>query len=417
MAADLCRALSKRGATVTHHGTAAGHAPSNAPADITVDWQEGPLRRRLLVEVAKRTDESELTSLVAHLDRAVDAHPAAAIDVLYSGLSTSVRMARFLRDENQRREDLGRPGRLIFLALDRLQEYLDHWVMIPAAEAPPAGLVHAASRWPEFTTDVAAARVLQAALFPRWSDRAAALDAERQRELAIRQERLRKDITGLENRPREKGITGGRAHKALIHLLFFALHEDQQGEESRATRKGFEHYKTTMSEGDRSDYADRTIHPIFQRELCRQKEIERSGLLAQYEYPLWSSWSWRPGSVGFQQSVCENDEFAHDGGDGDLCGLSGLDEAAVGFDQVRVEAAGDEGRHVERGTQPFSSTPDVGSASPAAGLPRARGQPGQGGGLLGIDGAQFGQIDEKREGRVLGDAGDRDEDVEPAHKN
>lgn len=88
------------------------------------------------------------------------------------------------------------------------------------------------------------------------------------------------------------------------------------------------------------------------------------------KYPLWSSWSWRPSSVGFQQSVCENDEFAHDGGDGDLCRLSGLDGAAVGFDQVRVDAAGDEGRHVERSTQPFPPTPDVGSASPPHDLRR-----------------------------------------------
>jgi len=283
VAADLERALSKRGATVKHHGTAAGHAPSSAPADITIDWSERRRRRRLLVEVAKRTDESEFTSLVSHLDSAVSADPKAKIDVLYSGLSTSVRMARFLRNENQRRKDKNLPGRLIFLALDRLQKYLEHWATLPANEAPLTGLTHATDRWSALNTDVDAARVLQAELFPQWTDQASALDAESQRELAVRQERLRKDITGLENRLRELGITGTRAHKALIHLFFFALYEDKRGEDSRASREGFESYKTSMTGGDRKQYADRTIHQIFERQLFHDPDIQHSGLLAQYE--------------------------------------------------------------------------------------------------------------------------------------
>jgi len=101
VAAGFAKALKKRGATVTHHGTSAAHAPATAIADISVDWTDGQVAHRLLVEVAKRNDESEFTSIVEHLNNAVAAEPSVDIHVLYSGLSTSVRMARFLRNENQ----------------------------------------------------------------------------------------------------------------------------------------------------------------------------------------------------------------------------------------------------------------------------------------------------------------------------
>ena len=47
------------------------------------------------------------------------------------------------------------------------------------------------------------------------------------------------------------------------------------------------------------------------------------------------------------QGVSQQDELAHDGGDGDLCGFSGFSELIVFCFQVRVEACGDEGRHVK----------------------------------------------------------------------
>jgi len=141
VARDLDKALRKRGGVVTHHGTASSCAPSTAISDISVDWNEGGTPHRLLVEVAKRNDESEFTSIVEHLNRAVAAEPTVEIDVFYSGLSTSVRMARFLRNENQQRQNDGRRGRIIFLPLNRLQEYLDHWASAPAAAIHCRGLL------------------------------------------------------------------------------------------------------------------------------------------------------------------------------------------------------------------------------------------------------------------------------------
>lgn len=285
VAADLTRAITKRGATVKHHGTSSSHAPSTAPADITVDWLEGTTRHRLLVEVAKRNDESEFTSIVQHLDNAIAADPSTRTDVPYSGLSTSVRMARFLRNENQRRAATGIPGRIVFLALDRLQDYLARWASVPTPAYPLVGLRRAVDRWADFATDVAAAQVFQVELFPDWSDKAFELDAAQQRELAIRQERLRKDIVALENKLREKGVTGQRAHKFLIYLFFLALYEDKLGTGSRATSDGFKAYKKTISPKDKADaeYRDRTVHHLFQTQIAYDPEVILSRLLDQYE--------------------------------------------------------------------------------------------------------------------------------------
>lgn len=125
VASDLDRALAKRGAIVKHHGTPASHAPSTAPADITVEWGKGKSKNVLLVEVALRSDESEFTPLVEHLERAILLFPGASVNVLYAGRSTSTRMARFIRNFNKERFEKGKPGRIVYLALNYLQEFLE----------------------------------------------------------------------------------------------------------------------------------------------------------------------------------------------------------------------------------------------------------------------------------------------------
>ncbi|WP_088334186.1 N-6 DNA methylase [Sphingomonas mucosissima] len=281
----MASALTKRGATVTHHGTNASHAPSIADADITVEWTVASKRHRLLVEVAKRSDESEFTSIVEHLNRAIAVAPGMTTNVLYSGLSTSVRMARFLRNENQQRERDGRAGRIVFLPLNRLQTHLSHWAAAPAKAYPLTGLTSAVARWPEFATDLAAAQVFQEEVFPDWTEEEQELDLARLRELAVRQERLRRDIVGLENKLRERGVTGQRAHKFLIYLFFVALYEDKRGIESRATLSGFADYRTKMSPADRADkeFKDWTVHHLIKKDIVFDPDIVTSGMFDRYE--------------------------------------------------------------------------------------------------------------------------------------
>jgi hypothetical protein len=185
--ADLISALEKRGAKVKHHGTGATHAPSTAPADITVDWGAGAKATRLLVEVAQRTDESEFTSITEHLNRAVAAAGNKTIHCLYSGRSTSVRFAKFIRNENQRREANSEPGRIIFVRLNDLQEILRRWASYPKS-AYPVDAFHAAfARWHEFSSDALAYKVLQSEIFPDWVEKENELDAELQKGVALKQ--------------------------------------------------------------------------------------------------------------------------------------------------------------------------------------------------------------------------------------
>ena len=285
VAADFGKAAVKRGATVTHHGTPATHAPSSAAADITVDWHDAGASHRLLVEVAKRSDESEFTSIVEHLNRAVSAEPGVLTNVLYAGLSTSVRMARFLRNENLQRERDGRPGRIIFLPLNRLQSYLEHWSAAPASAYSMKGISDAIGRWGEFATDIAAAQVIQEELFPDWAEKHQELDLAQLHELAVRQERLRRDIIGLENKLRERGVTGQRAHKFLIYLFFFALFEDKKGANSRATMAGFADYKEKMNPADKAneEYKNYTIHYLMMKDISFAPDVAATGLFDQYE--------------------------------------------------------------------------------------------------------------------------------------
>ncbi|HEY0013016.1 MAG TPA: N-6 DNA methylase [Allosphingosinicella sp.] len=281
---DLRRALKKRDATVIHHGTSSGCAPSSAIADISIEWNEGGVARRLLVEVAKRSDESEFTSIVEHLNRAVAAEPTIDTNVLYSGLSTSVRMSRFLRNENQRRHKEGQRGRLIFLSLDRLQDYLKHWAKFPAVMYPVSSFTKAIARWNDFSTDIAAAQVLQEELFSNWTDKKKELDLAQLKELAIRQERLRKDIVSLENKIRDRGVNGQRAHKLLIYLFFVALYEDKRGSESRVTLAGFLEYKSKISPKDLADpeFRNRTIHHIVSNHIQFDPALVEANMLSQY---------------------------------------------------------------------------------------------------------------------------------------
>lgn len=55
-----------------------------------------------------------------------------------------------------------------------------------------------------------------------------------------------------------------------------------------------------------------------------------------------------PASIGFEESVCDDDDLPHDRGDRDFCRLSRGDELLVLCLEVRVVSGGDEGRHIER---------------------------------------------------------------------
>lgn len=281
---DLDSALGKRGATVTHHGTPAAPAPASAPCDISVAYGSKDKPRALMVEVAQRPDATEFQSIVSHLE-AWENTKGGLVDLLYSGRSTSARMARLIRNENQRRAAEGRSGRIVFLKLDDLEAFLERWRGLPKEESPAERLSDIFVRHPECIDDLASAEVFRQCVFPDWTVKRDELSAEAAERLASQQERLKKDIQKLENKLRERGVTGPRAHKYLIYLFFMALYEDQRGKETRATKSGFLAYrdKVPNSAKNSPEFRERTAHHLISQEILEDHAIRDAGIASQYE--------------------------------------------------------------------------------------------------------------------------------------
>ncbi len=89
------------------------------------------------------------------------------------------------------------------------------------------------------------------------------------------------------------------------------------------------------------------------------------------------------------ERVSEDEEFSHDGGDGDFGWFSVGDEACVEAFEVGVEAACAEGGHVESFADVGASAADVSLAVFGSAIGGEGGEAGKGGDLLGIDASQF----------------------------
>lgn len=284
VATDLAAALGPRGAVVIHHGTAAAHAPASAPCDITVQHGIALRRQTIMVEVAQRPDATEFQSIVSHLEAWATSH-AGEVNLLYSGRSTSARMARLIRNENERRKVNGLKGRIVCLKLDDLEAFLSRWKALPAEEVPANGLDAVFARWGDCKDDISSALVIRECLFPAWDEKREALEREGAQRLTLEQERLKKDIVSLENKLRERGVTGNRAHKYLIYLFFMALFEDKRGMKTRATTGGFNDYRDAMPAADKiaPEFQDRTVHHLMVKEILAHPEVHAAGIGSQYD--------------------------------------------------------------------------------------------------------------------------------------
>lgn len=282
--ADLGEALEKRGCVVTHYGTPASPAPASAPCDISVVYGPKTARRAVMIEVAQRVDASELQSLISHLDGWL-ATKGTAVDLLYSGRSTSARMARLVRNENERRASLKLPGRIIFLKLDDLESFLARWKGLPSTESPAKALSELFNRHSECLDDLKSAEIFRQCIFPDWIEKQKEIDAEAAERLATQQEKLKKDIQRLENRLRENGITGPRGHRFLIYLFFMALYEDKRGKDTRATKQGFIAYRDGLPNAAKNsaEYRDRTVHHLLSQEILEDSDVIEAGIPSQYE--------------------------------------------------------------------------------------------------------------------------------------
>src|ERR1017187_8311748 len=106
----------------------------------------------------------------------------------------------------------------------------------------------------------------------------------------------------------------------------------------------------------------------------------------------------------FEGVVHEDDEFAHDGGEGDLGGFAGGAQPLVKLLELTVGTGGDERGHVKGTPDRRASATDAAASVPLATFARMRCQSGQGRRLAAVERAQFGQFGQHAQGGDGADA-------------
>ena len=129
------------------------------------------------------------------------------------------------------------------------------------------------------------------------------------------------------------------------------------------------------------------------------------------EYPSCARAIFDPHSIGLDERIGGFDQLAHEGHDGDLGGFSGFAQRGVFGLQVRIEAHGDEGGHIERVAQGLSPAADEGFPLPLTRFPAVRDQSGQASGLFLRQRPDFGQEGEDRRRGDRAKTRDRTQDV------
>src|SRR5579859_1641651 len=94
----------------------------------------------------------------------------------------------------------------------------------------------------------------------------------------------------------------------------------------------------------------------------------------------------------FEDVIHQDDEFAHDGSEGDFGGLTRQAEALIKLFKLVVRMSGDECSHVEYPSDRSASATDAAASMPVTTFTRMRSQTGQCGSLAAVERAQFGQF-------------------------
>lgn len=279
VAADLRAALGRRGATIVHEG-----APGRP--DIIVDAGAFVM----VVEVARRSGAdaaSEYLSIRAHRD-AVERETGKPTHLLFSCVKTPERIIAAMRDENARREELQREGRVLFLRLEHL-----HLVLTRLGETSTDlypnhrwnAWFHA---WERIGEDVVALETLQRTVLSEDRQLAVTVEPLLRDRTQAEQERLRKDIRRLEDILRLSNVTGYEAMRTLIYLMFVKLYEEKRAAEHKPNRfsaRGFVEYRNGLSARSKQTHEGRTLHYLIENEIAVDPEIEATGILSGATLP------------------------------------------------------------------------------------------------------------------------------------
>ncbi len=123
-----------------------------------------------------------------------------------------------------------------------------------------------------------------------------------------------------------------------------------------------------------------------------------------------------PESILSDEGIGENEEFSHDGGDGDFGLFSAGDETVVEDFEGWIVSRGGKGGHVQGASQVGSSASDVARAVVLAAVVGDGGKADDHGGLFGGERAEFDEADDEGDSGCDPDAGDGGEDSEAAGK-
>ena len=107
----------------------------------------------------------------------------------------------------------------------------------------------------------------------------------------------------------------------------------------------------------------------------------------------------------FEDANHQDNQFAHDGSEGDFGGFTGGTQPPVKLFELTIGMGGDEGGHVEGTANGCASAADATPSVPLAAFARMRCQSGQGCRLPAVERAQFGQFGEHAQGGDGPDAG------------
>ena len=112
-----------------------------------------------------------------------------------------------------------------------------------------------------------------------------------------------------------------------------------------------------------------------------------------------------------EDGVEDNEQFAHTSDQGHLFRFTGRQQLLVEVADDRVVAAGHQRSHIEDGPHPGASAPDGAFATQGATVPVEGSHAHQGGDLLAVEGAQFGQVGQQSEGELLPHAGNGAQEI------
>jgi type I restriction-modification system DNA methylase subunit len=281
---ELRAALDGRGFDVIHRGSATSHAPGGR-ADIEVRARDKSLF--MLVELTKRKGASadgEFVSTTDHLQKAIDAGGYEHYGLLFAAPFVGARLRKNFLEYNRNRLDS--PGRAYMLDFAGLEMIID---ALSARDAD----VYPGSRWAQLfaddtwvrTGDDAQARqVAVETLLEERVDLLATLAEEARVENARMEQQLKQNIMKLEDKLRDRGITGDTANKTLIYLTFMRLFEEKQLQEGKAkvnrmSAIGFRKWADGENAAVREQKSNRLVNYLLELMRAEDPNLKISGLL------------------------------------------------------------------------------------------------------------------------------------------